>query len=109
MKTIPFFISIIFVLLATQSCNKRNYKACFTTTHQVYSINEQIVFANCSNFDGGFTNCQWNFNDSTNGITYSNGLDSVTHTYTQKGFKTIKLLIGEKENGSESEKIIEIK
>jgi|694.fasta_scaffold07837_11 hypothetical protein len=102
-------VLLVVILLAIISCNRKKYKACFTTSKDVYSVNEKVVCKNCSDFDGGFTNCLWDFSDSASGVIYNSGLDSVTYTYTQKGLKRIKLRIGEKENGSEAENTIEIK
>lgn len=95
--------------LSLASCNKPKYNACFTTSKDTYSVNEKVVFKNCSDFDGGFTICQWNFDDNPVGVANSNGLDSVSYSYTQKGLKKIVLRIGEKENDSQAEKVIEIK
>lgn len=92
------------------SCRKpHQYKACFSTTKDTFSVGEKVTFANCSQFDGGITNCLWDFGEGPPSRKSSIGHDDITFNFTYPGNKTISLLIGEKENQSDTLKVIFIK
>ena len=103
---------ILIIVLSTLliACNKPyNYKACFTTTKDTFSIGEKVIFTNCSNFDGGFTNCLWDFGEGPPSKANSIGNAAASYTFTYSGNKTVVLLIGEKENESEAIQVLYVR
>ncbi len=99
-----FFILTV-ISLSFLSCKKPHYKACFTADKTTVTVNETITFSNCSDFDGGYTDCQWSFGDGT--VIHSQGQSSVEHSYSAIGQYEVRLWIGEKE-GPASETITKI-
>lgn len=94
-------------------CGKKKYRyvACFTTEKEVYSVGEEILFENCSDFigekEGYKSGVQWVMGDGT--IKYSFNNESITYAYTSPGVYAVNLLIGKKEGPqSEIEKTITI-
>jgi PKD repeat protein len=88
------------------SCKKHRYKACLTVDKSTVSVGETVTCTNCSDFDGGYTDCHWTFGDGNN--TYTKGQASVTHSFSSTGQFEIRLTVGEKENNSEQTKTITV-
>ncbi len=111
MKKIKFKFYLLFSLASFWvSCTKPyKYKACFTTTKDTFAVGETVVFKNCSDFDGGYTNGLWDLGEGPPSRSYSQYLEDVQYTYTYSGVKTTSLLIGEKENGDKFIKVIIVK
>jgi hypothetical protein len=107
----PGTLSLLFALaissLTLISCKKLRYEACFSVDKHTYNIGDTVTFKNCSNFDGGYTTCNWSFGDGK--YAYTTGLESVTHSYGSSGQFEIRLSVGEKENNSEQTKTINVK
>ena len=99
--------SIVMLLFLTWiSCDKPNYKSCFTTQKDTFSVNDTVWFKNCSDFDKGETMCNWNFGENPSSIGNSINNDSIYYIYNLIGYKLVQLRIGEKENMSLVEKTI---
>ncbi|MCC7333221.1 MAG: PKD domain-containing protein [Flavobacteriales bacterium] len=88
------------------SCKKHRYKACFTVDKSTIAVGDTVIFTNCSDFDGGYTDCHWTFGDSKD--AYAKGQASITHSYSSAGQFEIRLRVGEKENSSEQTKTITV-
>lgn len=67
-------------------------------------VGDSVTLKNCSFYDGGFTNCYWDFGDGEG--VYSSGNKSIKHAYTYADEFNITLSIGEKENTSAVSKAI---
>ena len=96
----------MFLFTTWFSCDKPNYKACFTTQKDTFSVNDTVWFKNCSDFDKGETMCNWNFGENPSSIGSSMSNDSIYYIYNLIGYKLVQLRIGEKENMSMVEKTI---
>jgi len=93
---------ILIIVLSTLliACNKPyNYKACFTTTKDTFSIGEKVIF----------TNCLWDFGEGPPSKANSIGNAAASYTFTYSGNKTVVLLIGEKENESEAIQVLYVR
>lgn len=106
MNKIMLFSLIMFLFITLVSCNKPNYKACFTTQKDTFSLNDTVWFNNCSDFDKGEKLCNWNFGENPSSIGNSINNDSIYYIYNLIGYKLVQLRIGEKENMSLVEKTI---
>lgn|SRR5690554_565805 len=109
-KTIK--ILSIMTLISLFSCNKKyEYKACFTTEKELYSVGEEIVFNNCSTYKGekkGYKyGVQWIMGDGQVRGSFNN--DPITYVFNYPGEYVVKLKIGKKEGPTdETEKLITI-
>ena len=65
------------------SITKTPPTACFTTQYDVYTVNENVVFNNCSQ---NATSYLWNFGDGT-----TSNLQNPIHTYTSTGNYSVSL------------------
>ena len=90
---------VIILALSFWGCKKHTYSACFNTDKSSISVGDSVILTNCSNFDGGYTECLWDFGDGKS--EYSKGTAVIKHPYNTPGQFEIKLTIGEKENNSE--------
>ncbi len=98
------FLILVFSLWG---CKKHTYSACFNMDKSTISVGDSVVLSNCSNFDGGYTECLWDFGDGKS--EFSNGTDVIKHQYNTLGQFEVKLTIGEKENSSVVSKAIIVK
>lgn len=98
-------LSLIILTLSLWGCEKkRKYTACFTMDKSTIAAGDSVTLTNCSNFDGGYTECIWDFGDGKS--EFSKGTDVIKHQYNTLGQFEIKLTIGEKENASGVSKAI---
>ena len=101
---------VTMTLFSLCGCRKPNdFKACFTTEKDTYSINDEIVFENCSAFNKGDENSgvSWSMGDGT--AKFSFGNESITHKYDSAGDYVVKIRIGYKEGpADEIEKLIKV-
>jgi PKD repeat protein len=99
----------IILLLFICGCRKHKYEACFTINKSTAHVDDTLSFSNCSKEDGNpYLNYSiWDFGDGSSAY-WSKGSELVQHNYHQAGQYTVKLTIGEKENGSEQQMIITI-
>lgn len=86
------------ILLSFGSCKKHHYKACISVNESIINVGDTVIFTNCSDFDGGYTDCHWTFGDGKD--TYTKGQENAMHSYSSAGNFEIQLTIGEKENVS---------
>ena len=89
----------LILIFSFWGCKKHTYSACFNLDKSNISVGDSVTLTNCSNFDGGYTECLWDFGDGK--IEYSKGIAVIKHQYNTLGQFEIKLTMGEKEHNSE--------
>jgi hypothetical protein len=103
-------ILVAFSIFCLYGCKKpNNFKACFITEKEIYVVNEEIVFENCSSFNKGDEDSGviWSMGDDK--AEFSFGNESITYKYESAGDYVVKLSIGYKEGpGDEIERVIKV-
>lgn len=90
--------ALVMISLSFGSCKKHHYQACISVNESIINVGDTVIFTNCSNFDGGYTDCHWTFGDGKD--AYTKGQENAIHSYSSAGNYEIQLTIGEKENVS---------
>jgi PKD repeat protein len=90
MKKVILIATIIIINLL--ACNiPDGPSACIKASEISVSPNDLIVFNNCSTLETANDSCIWRFGDNTTTITQ--GIKTVTHSYSQLGQYEVSLEI----------------
>lgn len=91
-------------------CNKpNNFKACISTDKDIYVVNEEVTFINCSEFNKGSEKSGVSWNMGNGDAMFSFGNESITYKYEDAGVYKVELRIGYKEGPADKiEKTITI-